>query len=323
MYNLEKLFKGYISIISENGEYTFERFTKKQFEIIEKEEYAVKKHTRGNANLIMEFVTEKDEISFDFRVVSYLIEKKLANFDIYENDVFYETRRFEEGIEKGTLRYKKRNKGATKITIYFMCSMNLALSNFDLGEVEYVEKKKKNYLALGDSITQGYTSDRPSMSYVSVVARHFDLNCLNLGIGGYNQNPEILDQEINFDADVITIAFGVNDSSCVFREEITFDDLKNFFKGYYDKITEFYPNAKINVITPIWCEMDLVKQRYYEHLVKLREFIKEEAGKRGFNVIDGLKMVPNSFDYYEPDGLHPNAEGFMHYAVNLIKEIKV
>ena len=55
-------------------------------------------------------------------------------------------------------------------------------------------------------------------------------------------------------------------------------------------------------------------------IANCRELIAEIAQKYGFTVIDGKSLVPNDFPYFV-DGLHPNDDGYEHYAKNLIEKL--
>lgn len=75
-------------------------------------------------------------------------------------------------------------------------------------------KAKKKYLALGDSITYGYTLDnREEVAYAYKLAKKFDLELTNEAVVG-DTTGDLLEALANYnidDYDVITICIGAND----------------------------------------------------------------------------------------------------------------
>ena len=118
------------------------------------------------------------------------------------------------------------------------------------------------FLFLGDSITQGSTAIRPSCTYVDRVARWFDANYLNLGVGGTKFFPELLIKP-DFEPDTVFIAFGTNDFNSSPKEMF-----ERECKEYMDTIKSWYPDKTVYVISPSgdWimiCFVPAVHNRMY------------------------------------------------------------
>ena len=91
----------------------------------------------------------------------------------------------------------------------------------------------QNFLFLGDSITQGSTAIRPSCTYADRVARWFDANYLNLGVGGTKFFPEIL-LKPEFEPNTVFIAYGTNDFNSSPKEMFLVEEAGHGISYLYD-----------------------------------------------------------------------------------------
>ena len=170
------------------------------------------------------------------------------------------------------------------------------------------------FLFLGDSITQGSTAIRPSCTYADRVARWFDADYLNLGVGGTKFFPELLVKP-EFDPDTVFIAFGTNDFNSTPKERF-----ERECKEFMDIIQSWYSDKTVYVISPIW-RLDHDLLRPSGTLQDVRNYIIDQAAAHGFSHIDGWKLVPHDVDYFADGRLHPNDMGMSVYAEQLIKAI--
>lgn len=168
-------------------------------------------------------------------------------------------------------------------------------------------------LMIGDSITQGWDSEYDSFSYAYQLSRALNANSVLQGIGGAVYHETTLD-EIPFDPDIITIAYGTND----FQKFDTYQRLLWHVTKYLDGIKELYPEKQIFVISPIWRGKTEAPMGSFE---KCRSIIIEEAEKRGMLYIDGLSLVPPIPELFADRWLHPNALGYGFYGENLTRQI--
>ena len=168
-------------------------------------------------------------------------------------------------------------------------------------------------LMIGDSITQGWDSEFDSFSYAYILSRTLNANSVIQGIGGAMYHETTLD-EIPFDPDIVTIAYGTND----YNKFDTYDRLRWHVTKYLDGIKEMYGDKKIFVLSPIWRGKVGCPMGSFEGC---RSIIIEEAEKRGMIHIDGLNMVPPIPSLFADGWLHPNALGYGFYGENATREI--
>lgn len=202
--------------------------------------------------------------------------------------------------------------------------VTLVFPSHTIGSLEYVEvddgaylkapEYKTKMLFIGDSITQGHNSKYDSYSYAWRTVSFFDADAVINGIGGAFYMPESFDTS-DFDPDTVIIAYGTNDAC---RSD--YDTMKEKTVGFLDSVKAAYGNKKVVVVSPIWRGKN-DGSIMGEDFEKKRDMVEEEAEKRGFTVINGLKLVPPMPDLYADTYLHPNDLGFGVFAENLIKEL--
>lgn len=217
--------------------------------------------------------------------------------------------------------YSKRfalGEGRKQVCIYFPWSVAVELQELSLEEpAEIVPvKRNKKLLAFGDSITQGYDALRPSNSYVSKLADMLHAEEINKGIGAEIFFPALAMARDNLDPDYITVAYGTNDWS-----KTTEDVFRNNCKAFYEALSRNYPNAKIFAITPIW-RGDHSAQKVFGPFEKVPKVIKEIIDPYpNIHCINGYAFVPEEEDFFADLRLHPNDQGFRHYAENLYTQL--
>lgn len=320
MYQWGKLLKGAVWIEETQTGILARRFTEKQLAFYASVSQASYVRAAGCAGIRMDFITETPEISFAYETTAFCRDS--LYFDIYENGVLCGVAKEPDKSPSGRVVYRKHTPGKTRITVYFPYTCDIALQDVSLGEIEYVPDEKINYLALGDSITQGMDAKNSSFHYPAILARYFGWNYLNHGVGGFYFDPDSLDAELPFKPDIITVAYGTNDYHLISVGEKTYEGVKKSVRAFFDKLIALYPQACIYVITPIWRAAEYENADIASGMQRIRSFLKKEATSRGWNVIDGEKLVSHDSGFFGDKVLHPNEIGFMEYAMHMIPQIK-
>jgi len=210
-------------------------------------------------------------------------------------------------------------EGDKEVCVYFPWSVCPLLEELSLEEGAYVipVKPSKKLLVFGDSITQGYDARRPSVRYASQLADKLQAEEFNKGIGGEVFIPALAEIKEDFAPDYITVAYGTNDWS-----KKTEEDFKVRCKAFFTALSQNYPDAKIFAITPIW-RSDYKEKRAFGPFENVERLIREAVSPyQNITVISGFDLVPKSEDYFADLRLHPNDNGFVHYADNLYNKIR-
>lgn len=305
----------------ENGGLHLHRFTPEQREIYGRESAEWVMKIDASASATLDFVTDSDYITLRFDLLPGS-SQKWGSIDLYVDGVFYDNRYAPDlSIKLAGFRLPE---GEHRVTVYFPWSAQTVVQEVRLSDgavIKPVEKKCK-LLCFGDSITQGYTSQFASMSYVSQVTRALDAEVVNQGIGAYYFNEATLDDSLlAYDPDIITVAYGTNDYS---RYE-TPEEYAEYAGSYIKKLASMFPNAKILGILPIYRndKSYQVRKLYRGYdLDDARQILKSqyEALPNGYVLEQtGIAHIPQA---YAPDFLHPNEFGFTMMAQGIIRKLK-
>jgi hypothetical protein len=310
------IFKNCFKVNLTEGGYFPVRFSKKQLEVYKRISLLFEERSLCPSGVVMEFVTDCPEISFCYKVVQ--LYKPNAAFDIYENDVLCKVFKHNCLSSGGKVVYKRQGAEKSKITIYLPHLAQFIVNNIEIGSFESSNEKEKKLLFLGDSITQGMTAISPSMTYTSLIARHFNASYLNQAVAGECFREESLDQNLGICPDVVLVAYGTND---VVKVD-SIDEIERNICAYFDKLISIYSKSRIYAITPIWRDF-IEDPSYWDKALRVRHLIWDKAQKSGCQMIDGLKLVPHLSTCYFDATTHPNEIGFHQYALNLCNQIVI
>ena len=308
---------GALNITEDNGFYVFHRMTPRLWKAYEETSKFVNK-CHATSGIRLEFYTDSDYVAFGYRI-SPASTRHFYYFDILVDGIMT-AHLGEENLTicKGDLKVNLP-EGRHKVSIY--------LPNLTKADISYVEladgatfepfEKSRKLLCHGDAITQGYDAKFSSLSYANQIADDLEADIVNHAIGGDKFDSSHIDEEMNYNPDIITVSYGTNDWSAYPREGLTEE-----MPAYLAKLAKYYPNAKIFVVLPIW-RADLTKETKCGFTFEeARQLIAAEAGKyANMTVVDGIKFMPRFPDFFSDLRLHPNDFGYMFYAKYLMAEI--
>lgn len=322
--NLEQLrniTRGVVRIEEQNGSFHFHRFTEHQIANYF-ESGNLKFHTRCfcTAGVRFAFRTDSRRLAFDF--VGDKCARELLCFDVYQDGAMIA--HIGECPVSKTLQHAEvaLGEGEKLIEVYFPWSAEVTLFNVTLDDGASIIPAYRKHTAVhfGDSITQGYEANYPSLTYAQRLGRMLDIDDVNKAIGGDTFCPDILLTEPeDLNPELITVAYGTNDWS----HGVTKDELCNSCRQFCQRISEFYPQAKIFVISPIW-RLDYDKVIAFGlPAYAVHDVISEAVeGIPNLTLIRGWNLVPRLPEFFSDGYLHPNDAGFATYAENLYREIK-
>ena len=312
--NIKSITNGALTIEERDGYYRFERYTEEQKAAYENRQRSYIR-TSATSSIVLDFYTDSENINFDYEIDRLnMIMADYMFFDVWEDDVMtYHIGAYSTEPMKTTANLSL-SKGEKRVRIYLpnIFKMNISAPILDDGAYFRPAEKKKCALILGDSITQGFDANFPSMSYPNILARDFDLYMVNQSIGGEIFLPESLGTKPLFDADIITVAYGTNDW---LGGSPDFEAIEE----YFDKLATLYPRAKKFYISPIWLK-DIDKTPGGISFYDAKSRFEKCADDKGFSVVEGLKIMHHTEGMFS-DGEHPNDLGFTQYAKLLGKKL--
>lgn len=303
---------GYIRFEEAEGYIFPKRFTKKQTDVVISRKFAPKQD--ATSSMFIEFFTDANEISFDFFICPGS-SKECFNIDALENGINTFNYHHDVSDEKGRLLINLENTGEKLVTIYLPNLAGIGIKNFCVSGNIKKHQRTLKILALGDSITQGYITQHPYVTYVNMIAKSLDAYVLNQAIGGDVFFDGNLDENLNFNPDIITVAYGTND----WAHEA---DVKANALNYFKRLREIYPNKKIFALLPIFRGEIKGDIRNGYSLEDIRSQIKAAAEKNNIIVINCKNFIHHHKDYFWDKTLHPNELGFVFYAQGLLKEME-
>lgn len=312
---------GAAKVFESDGNIIFRRFADEEtnyYRIYRDEVYGKKTYT--TAGIRLAFVTDSTKLSFDYMLAN-LPWRPFGGFDVTSDGVIIDHVSIKKGDGFGHEDIEL-GEGSKKVEIYFSWSKGMSLSNIELDDGASVVPavRSKTMINYGDSITHGYDSEHPSLSYASQLSCLLDADSCNKAIGGDRFFPELLELDNGIESpDYITVAYGTNDW---FHHSRT--TIERRARDFYTALSKKYPSAKIFAITPIWrSEADAkIAKKFGEPCTAVDGLIRSVTeGLANVTVINGWNLTPHVIEFYT-DGLHPNDLGMCVYAKNLAAEIK-
>lgn len=300
---------GALSVQEIKGYLHFYKCTEKQMDAWRAMDINMGFRAETTSGIRLDFHT--DSSMFAFKV------KEKSKYEIYIDDVLryvYDDAEFEESLEQAVPLDGNRHR----VTLYLPGHAIGILEWIKLDDEASIEPHRFdcNILFLGDSITQGWNSTWDSLSYAQRVSRFFNANSVIQGIGGAIYHHSTFDGEIEFEPDIVIVAYGTND--WLFYD--TVEEARAECSQFSECITDKYQGKKIFGISPIWRGDKDTKHRMGTFDV-CTAYIKDEIKRHGMILVDGDELTPHHSAFYSDEYLHPNAVGHGLYAEKLIRKM--
>lgn len=324
---------GAASVTEENGQIKFHRFTDEELIFYKKRDEQLHRtffeRCAAPSGIRLSFKTCSKSLKIGAKL-SHATTRTFFSFDVYENgkllgylDNFKEEELLlDYTVQKFPLgKHEKEfilSDGESEIEIYFPWSVSVEDFSLELDDGSAPEpiKPTKKLLVYGDSITQGYDATRSSNRYGARLANFLGAEELNKAIGGEIFVPGLVEKNLPFTPDYITVAYGTNDWSSTDGNSFA-DSARLFFKS----LSENYPTAKIFAITPIW-RLNYQEEKPFGDFFSVEEKIREvSADLDNVTVISGFDLVTHDARLFADLRLHPRDAGFDEYSKNLIRKI--
>jgi lysophospholipase L1-like esterase len=206
------------------------------------------------------------------------------------------------------------------VSLYLPYHRAAMLQAFDVEDgcvVEPVAPRPRKLLMIGDSITQGAYATSSFATMAVQLAALLDMELLNHGIGGHVFDEGILDPALDYEPDLVTVAYGTNDWN-QFTQEQERERVRLFLR----KLKGLFPaHTRIAVVTPLW-RTDHAERRRGGTFDAFVAVIAEEVRAAGdMSHIDGYELVPHTASLFA-DGLHPNDTSMPLYAIRLFRALR-
>ena len=181
--------------------------------------------------------------------------------------------------------------------------------------IEPVEQRKQ-LLVIGDSISQGYVTGDPSISWPVQLANRLDLDLVNQGLGGSVFQPgTLVGLASKVDPALIVVALGENYRFETCRPRPTARDIRSYFM----EVTRLWGEIPTYVCTPLWHDERLSPSRRTSCWERVPSMIAANVAVHDqMALVNGLCLMDHDARLITADRVHPNTEGNEQIAKRLM-----
>lgn len=213
---------------------------------------------------------------------------------------------------EGEIVFRQRRMRIVELWFCHVARVDLLHVKIEQGSTfTTVAPPERRWLAYGDSITQGMQSTRPARNYPNRLAREFNLNLLNVAIGGATLAPELAACVPAGRFDLVSIAYGTNDCA----KQVPPEEFLSNTKALIGALRRLNPRTPVILIAPPQ-RLDVPMQPQFS-LGDYRQGLAELSNEMmNVRCADATSFLPPKSEYYH-DNIHPNDAGFACYAHGL------
>ena len=321
--DIKKITFGAEKIVENEKGFAFFRMNEKEEEVYQTGLYTslpgYYQKSLAASGVKFDFYTDAGFISFDY-TAEKMTSLTACFFDVYCNKVLYASVGFDK--EDNIIADKfnlELPQGEKRITVYFPNVFSVCIKNIKLENASVLKPVsfKQKMLVYGDSITQGFSSVNPSMSYANRLAFDLDCDCINKAVGGGIFEERLVDAATVYEPEIITVAYGTNDWNATSKTRFE-SNCEAFIKGISGK----FKNSKIFIITPLW-RLDYKDEKELGNFEDVSVYIKTVAKTLdNVYIIDAWNILPHSESFFADRMLHPSDVGHIIMAKKLVEIIK-
>ena len=308
--NLQTITTGTVSITQEDGWFIFRRFAQPP-KVYFPDRVEFKAQVTATSSLKLDFITDARQLEFKYRATR-ASSRSIFFVDLYIDNALVTTHGCKDADKQieGYFSYPLP-EGEKRVTLYFPNLYNMMLQEISLAKATVLLPPEYDYtmICYGDSITQGYDAPHPSFSYANRLAFSLNASMINKGIGGDVFHPEMIDD--NLTPDIVCVALGSNDWG-----HSEYDVFLRNSEAFMHRVLEFYPQAQVFVVTPIW-RRDGKRITACGKFENIAIALKELCSKLpGVHLIEGWNQAAQVADLLT-DHAHPGDLGHVLYGANL------
>ncbi len=295
------------------------RFSKQQIERIASysQDFAMK--AKSTSSVRLDFYTDSAYLAFSYTNVQKAASRPWYYFSLYVNGKRFTLFGEETLTKSSNVQRFELPTGEKRITLFFPNLFRADILSLELSNGASITPftPKRRIIFHGDSITQGYDSKDPALSYVNRLAIAWDAEIINYGIGAATFDTRVIDEENVPKADAVFVSYGTND----WKKCPSFQDFSTNCKAFFEKIALVHPNTPVVAILPIWRQNykdDYPVGDFMEARQEIARIAKETVQA---SIIDLWQDMPQDLAFFT-DGLHPNDDGFVYYTNGVDRQIK-
>ena len=293
----------------------------------------------ATAGVAIDFVTTGDEVAFDCEVLAKLdpykpfYQETMAHMPegavpeagaMDSIDVVVEGHgRYLVPVRAGHIEVPFENPWgqACEVRICLPYMMSVAVGNLATNGTLEPAPERGYVLVLGDSIMQGFTAGRPSMTIATRLAHGLGLDLINQAVAGFvfdERSLRGLGQLRENPPTCIVVGYGTNDWGRVGSASA----LRSAAQAYLERLNRAFPEVPTYVVSPLWRADKDEPSPSGKKLPWMHKMLARVCeGMSNMHVIRGFDLLPHDASYMADGRLHPNAEGCEIVAERLLEAI--
>lgn len=254
--------------------------------------------------------------------------KDRFEFAVFVKGKKHMEKKFFKPKESIDLVIKAPSPGIHEYQVFLPMKSQPELIKFDIDDgakLQQVEiKKRKTYLAIGDSITHGVGQDYSYQSYAPQLAKHFDAELFNLAVGGGKVSVPIANMTKDWKSvDFITVLIGYNDLHFDKKSPETY---KEAYVKLLKQLSSHHPKAKIFCISPLFTKKPINTETKVD-IKQFREVVTQVVAAQAnpnITLIEGdtISSIKNLRADQPKDPVHLGIDGAGALATALIPHLE-
>ncbi|MCE9614428.1 MAG: hypothetical protein K8T26_09140 [Lentisphaerae bacterium] len=175
-----------------------------------------------------------------------------------------------------------------------------------------------DWVAYGDSITQGMNASLPVFAWPTRLARELDANVVNYGVGGATLRPELAQIPTGGTPKLISVSYGAND----WNVDVPLKDFHQRAVALVDALCARHAQTPIVITTPVPFFRATRPNGQGATLDDFRAALEAAgSGRAQVHVVRGTDLVAADHNFFN-DWSHPNDNGMREIAQNLLAALR-
>ena len=301
----------------------------------------VRYRSHRDANLADGFMSGASTISVTADGFEASVSHTNGDLQIWNGDVVQETKLGEDSVARFDLPASEQSR-RVQIWLPHNCSIELLDVSANAQLEPDLTEPLPRWVHYGSSISHCEDADSPLGAWPVAAARELGLEIYNLGMGGCANLEQFSARTIrDLPAELISLKLGINVVNGANLTSRTFGPAAH---GFIDTIRDKHPTTPILVMSPVCCPAHennpgpsesgpdgmVMGQEFSRHnwigeltLRSIREILAELVEVRAKSdpdiyYLDGLQLFSEIDAPTMPDGIHPDADGYLVIAKNFV-----
>ncbi len=265
------------------------------------------------AGVALAFATDSDRLAVSLRLGAGA--RDYGYVDAYVDGRFIGTAGAEHAEATLETEFHWATDCLRQVTLYLPHCRQAGITRIALADgASCTPTHRAEWLALGDSITQGMESRHPSLTWASTAARALNLDLHNRGVGGHHFDAaSLIDRPVDQPA-LITVAYGTNDWNQGRAIEAA--------RPFLSRVRDLYPTAPLAVLEPPWWEGGEAEEKHGVTMPQYRAALAAIAADYSVACYLPMPALLPPGPHFLADSVHPSSTGHLVMGCNVAERVR-